>query len=131
MSRGSQGSQPLPSPPPVKNQQGDVGLPAWDLRRYLVRLRCEPKSREARCDQQQRRRRRDRYVDGPEQRSELGGGGGDSDGRGGNGGFDEGGIDGEHEDDDDYHCVDTRDVFAAWGKRIRGEKAEKERERKR
>lgn len=128
MSRGNKGPQPVPSPPPpARRQQGDVGLPAWDLRRYLVRLRCEPKSREARCDRQQRRRQRDGLLAGPEQRGQHGGefredGGGEV--------FDEEGVDDEDYDGDGGDLA-TRDVFATWGKRIRAEKAEKARARKR
>lgn len=45
--------------------------------------------------------------------------------------FDERDVDGENDEGTDDDDVATRDVFAAWGKRIRGEKAEKERERRR
>ncbi|CAN0160391.1 unnamed protein product [Pylaiella littoralis] len=112
---------PPPAPAPPAPSQLELQIPAWDLRRYLLRLRCEPKSSEARCDQQQRRKRRYLFLAGRERESEMegrkgmsGGGGGDGDG-----------------DGDGDGCAAALSGFAAWGKRIREEHAERERERER
>ncbi|CAM9389899.1 unnamed protein product [Ectocarpus sp. 12 AP-2014] len=45
------------SPPQRDSSRGEPEIPAWGLRRYLLRLRCESKSRQARCDQRRRRLR--------------------------------------------------------------------------
>ncbi|CAM9293991.1 unnamed protein product, partial [Ectocarpus sp. 6 AP-2014] len=115
------------SPPQRNSSHGESEIPAWDLRRYLVRLRCESKSRQARCDQRRRRLRCNptgqeegcEDSEGSEEEREGGGGGGG--GATGEGGVVEG-------DEDDAAALS---VFAAWGKRIRWERAERERERKR
>ncbi|CAM9205580.1 unnamed protein product, partial [Ectocarpus sp. 8 AP-2014] len=117
------------SPPQRNSSHGEPEIPSWDLRRYLRRLRCESKSRQARCDQRRRRLRCNptgqeegcEDSEGSAEEREGGGGGGGGGGATGERGVVEG-------DEDDAAALS---VFAAWGKRIRWERAERERERKR
>ncbi|CAM9357142.1 unnamed protein product, partial [Laminaria digitata] len=97
--------------------QNKLALPAWDLRTYLLRLRVEPKS------QATRDQRRNRFLF-------LTGRGGHEDGAGERWGEEEEEGVGVAGDDDGGGLVRPAD-FATWGKRVRGERIERERERKR
>lgn len=114
------------SSPRRNSSHGEVEIPAWDLRRYLLRLRCESTSRQVRCDQ-----RRSRLHGNPTGQEEEGcedSEGSEEERQGGGGG----GTTGERGVvEGDEHDAAALSVFAAWGKRIRWERAERERERKR
>ncbi|CAM9959570.1 unnamed protein product, partial [Ectocarpus fasciculatus] len=113
------------SSPQRNSPHGEPGIPAWDLRRYLLRLRCESKSTQARCDQRRRRRLRC-YPAGQEEGCEDSEGSEEEREGGGGGATGKGGV--VEGDEDDAAALS---VFAAWGKRIRWERAERDRERKR
>ncbi|CAB1109815.1 unnamed protein product [Ectocarpus sp. CCAP 1310/34] len=120
------------SPPQRNSSRGEPEIPAWGLRRYLLRLRCESMSRQARCDQRRRRFRcnptgqEEGCEDSEGLEEEREGGGGRGGGGGGGAATGEGGV--VEGDEDDAAALS---VFAAWGMRIREERAERERERKR
>lgn len=129
--------QSVPAPslaqsPLRRKSQKRVELPAWNLRRYLLRLRCEPKSREARCDQRQRRRRRHLVLSGQKVQPRQGSESNEGDfGESGEWMLDEKSAAGGGAAADVGENASNLSVFAAWGKRIREERAERERERKR
>eukprot|EP00904_Undaria_pinnatifida_P005521 jgi/Undpi1/2099/HiC_scaffold_12.g05485.m1 len=95
-----------------ERHQNNLALPAWELRTYLLRLRVEPKS------QATRDQRRDRFLF-------LTGRGGREDGAG-----ERWGEEARAVADDDDGPLRPAD-FATWGKRVRGERIEREKERKR
>ena len=95
-----------------ERHQNNLALPAWELRTYLLRLRVEPKS------QATRDQRRNRFLF-------LTGRGGREDGAG-----ERWGEEARAVADDDDGPLRPAD-FATWGKRVRGERIEREKERKR
>ncbi|CAM9185552.1 unnamed protein product, partial [Hapterophycus canaliculatus] len=128
--RQSLPTQTLAHPPLRRKPRRRLNLPAWELRRYLLRLRCEPKSREARCDQQQRRRKRHLVLSGQkEQQRQWSDGDEDECGWSGKWMFETEGAAGGAAEVGKTSA--NLSVFAAWGKRVREERAERERERRR